>query len=217
MTREIFLDTETTGLCRQAGRRICAKHRVIEIAAIETIDGVLTGNKFHTYLNPGREVEGEAHRINGLTLAMLEGKPYFEEIAYDFLKFIKGSILFIHNASFDIEFLNQELEIIKWPPLDLFYNSAICTKKMSDGLSLDTLCAKYKIDTSGRKIHGALIDAELLVKCYRAMTGKLDDPAVLKSSVNNCLDEFYAKYAKKPEGVLIQEIQMAMENLENWT
>lgn len=168
-TREAILDTETTGLNPHNG------DRVIEIGVLEMINKQLTGRKFHYYLNPEREVPEEAYKIHGISTEFLQDKPLFKEIAQEFMEFISGARLVIHNAAFDIKFLNAELQRQNMPELDL--SDAIDTLKIArkkfpgTRVNLDALCKKFKIDNSSRKYHGALLDAELLADVYVELTG----------------------------------------------
>ncbi|GDX61419.1 DNA polymerase III subunit epsilon [Nitrosomonadaceae bacterium] len=168
--RQIFLDTETTGLEATLG------HRIIEIAALEMLDRKLTGSYFHRYLNPGRESDIGALKIHGLTSAFLEDKEKFGDIAQELLEFIDGAELVIHNAPFDVNFLNHELGLIKLQSLNQYCHSITDTLNMAKELypgkknNLNALCERYQIDNSRRTLHGALLDAELLVDVYIAMT-----------------------------------------------
>lgn len=168
-SREIILDTETTGLSPFDG------HRVVEIGALEMVNKVLTGKKFHFYINPEREMPHEAYRIHGISSEFLKDKPVFKDIAKDFLEFSKGGKLVIHNASFDIKFLNYELSLLKLPSFEL--SEAIDTlalaRKSFPGsrVNLDALCRRFKIDNSSREFHGALLDASLLAEVYVELTG----------------------------------------------
>jgi len=171
--RQVILDTETTGLDPAKG------HRLTEIGCLEMVNRRLTGCKFHTYINPEREIEKEASAITGLTLEFLSDKPKFSEIAHQFLEFLQypSTELIIHNAPFDLGFLNYELSLINhpWSPLER-YLSVIDTLVVARSLhpgqrnNLDVLCKRYNIDNSHREYHGALLDAELLAKVYLAMT-----------------------------------------------
>lgn len=168
--RQIFLDTETTGLYPEQG------HRVIEIAAIETINRRPTGNHFHQYLNPEREIDAAAQEVHGITLEFLQDKPLFDSIADDFIHFVKDSELIIHNAPFDVGFLNSELGRLGLKPLDTFCDKITDTLKMAKDArpgqrnNLDALCRHFQIDNSRRTLHGALLDAELLAEVYMALT-----------------------------------------------
>lgn len=170
--REIILDTETTGLDPKAG------HRIVEIGAIEMINKVLTGKHFHFYINPERDMPFEAYRIHGISGEFLKDKPLFHTIADDFLEFIADSKLIIHNAPFDIKFLNHELSLLKRAEIKLLeLENAIDTLVMSRNMfpggrySLDALCKRFKVDNSGRQLHGALKDAALLAEVYVELTG----------------------------------------------
>lgn len=168
--RQIFLDTETTGLYPEQG------HRVIEIAAIETVNRRPTGNHFHQYLNPEREIDAAAQEVHGITLEFLQDKPLFESIADDFIQFVKDSELIIHNAPFDVGFLNSELGRLGLQPVATFCDKITDTLKMAKDArpgqrnNLDALCRHFEIDNSRRTLHGALLDAELLAEVYMALT-----------------------------------------------
>ena len=170
MTRQIFLDTETTGLYPEHG------HRIIEIAAVEIINRRPTGNHFHKYLNPEREIDSAAQEVHGITLEFLQDKPLFEAVANEFLAFIKEAELIIHNAPFDIGFINSELNRIGLAPINTICDKITDTLKMAKDArpgqrnNLDALCRNYGIDNTRRTLHGALLDAELLAEVYMAMT-----------------------------------------------
>jgi DNA polymerase-3 subunit epsilon len=169
--RQIVLDTETTGIGHELG------HRIIEIGCIELLDRKLTGNHFHVYLNPERNVDEGAFRVHGISTEFLRDKPLFKEIVHDFTKFIDGTELIIHNAPFDVGFLNAELNQVKWSKLLHDHCGILDTlvlareKHPGQRNSLDALCKRYEIDNSNRQLHGALLDAEILAKVYLAMTG----------------------------------------------
>jgi len=168
--RQIFLDTETTGLSPSQG------HRIIEIAAVEAVNRRLTKNHFHVYLNPDREIDQGAQEVHGITLEFLQDKPRFSDVVDDFLQFVADAELIIHNAPFDVGFLNAELGKIDRPDLESVCNSVIDTLKMAKDSrpgqrnNLDALCRHFGIDNSKRTLHGALLDAELLADVYMAMT-----------------------------------------------
>ncbi len=168
--RQVFLDTETTGLSPSQG------HRIIEIAAVEAINRRLTKNHFHVYLNPDREIDRGAQEVHGITLEFLQDKPRFADIANEFLQFVADAELIIHNAPFDVGFLNAELGKIDKPDIDAVSGSVIDTLKMAKDMrpgqrnSLDALCRHFGVDNSKRTLHGALLDAELLADVYMAMT-----------------------------------------------
>ena len=170
--RQLVLDTETTGLRPEDG------HRVIEIACVELIDRKLTNSHFHCYLNPDRDIDQGAINVHGLTPAFLKDKPRFADIASEFIEYINGAELIIHNAPFDVGFLNHELALWKKEAKKLSqYCSVVDTlqlaraKHVGQRNSLDALCKRYKIDNSKRELHGALLDADLLAQVYLAMTG----------------------------------------------
>lgn len=168
--RQIVLDTETTGLNARMGDRI------IEIACVEMINRRLTGKHFHRYVNPGRAVEEGALKVHGITDEFLADKPPFAEVVDDFLEYVRDAELIIHNAAFDVEFLNMELGKLKRDALDGCVAGVIDTLRQARELhpgkknSLDALCERYAIDNAHRTLHGALLDAELLAEVYLAMT-----------------------------------------------
>lgn len=171
--RQVVLDTETTGLEPQQG------HRIIEIGCVELVDRRHTGNRFHHYINPEREIEGGAVEVHGIADEDLADKPLYADIAQPLLEFLRGAELIIHNAPFDVAFLNAELEHLgaEWGAVEDHCARVIDTLVMArerhpgQRNSLDALCRRYEIDNSGRELHGALLDAELLADVYRAMTG----------------------------------------------
>lgn len=167
--REILLDTETTGLSPNDG------HRIVEIGALEMVNKVLTGNKFHFYINPERDMPNEAYRIHGISHDFLQDKPLFKEIANDFIEFIGDGKLVIHNAPFDIKFLNHELSLVNLPSLELSeaIDTLMIARKTFPGarVNLDALCRRFKVDNSSREVHGALLDATLLAEVYVELTG----------------------------------------------
>ncbi|HQR50213.1 MAG TPA: DNA polymerase III subunit epsilon [Methylophilaceae bacterium] len=168
--RQIFLDTETTGLDPAQG------HRIIEIAAVEVVNRRLTNNHFHVYLNPDREIDPGAQEVHGITLEFLQDKPRFADTVDELLDFITGSELVIHNAPFDVGFLNAELGLLNRGRIQAACAGIVDTLKMAKELrpgqrnNLDALCRHYGIDNSARTLHGALLDAELLADVYLAMT-----------------------------------------------
>ena len=168
--RQIVLDTETTGLDPKQG------HRVIELAAIELCNRKVSERRFHRYLNPERAIDAGAAEVHGLTLERLQDEPRFAEIAPALLEFISGAELIIHNAPFDVGFLNKELELAGLPLLTNHCPSVIDTLKLAKELhpgkknNLNALCDRYQIDNSRRTLHGALLDTELLAEVYLSMT-----------------------------------------------
>jgi DNA polymerase III subunit epsilon len=181
-TREIILDTETTGLSPKDG------HRIIEIGAVEMINKVLTGQKFHFYINPERDVPAEAYRIHGISSEFLRDKPLFKDIAKEFASFIEDGKLVIHNAAFDVKFLNHEFSLIGMSSIEL--SEAIDTlaiaRKMFPGAraNLDALCKRFKVDNSSRDYHGALKDAELLAQVYVELSGGRQESFLITKNNN---------------------------------
>ena len=166
--REIVLDTETTGLDPYQG------HRLIEIGCVELLNRIPTGQIFHHYVHPDRDIPEEAFRVHGISLEMLKDKPRFHEIADELLEFLGDAPLVIHNAAFDLGFINAELERATRPLLDrtrLIDTLLLARRKYPGGSNrLDDLCIRYRIDASHRTKHGALLDAELLAEVYLCMT-----------------------------------------------
>ncbi len=168
--RKIVLDTETTGLNPRDG------HRIIEIACIELVNRRLTGRHLHKYMNPEREIDAGAQAVHGISLEFLADKPKFADIVDEFLEFINGAQLIIHNAPFDLGFLNAELDRLGRVPVETVCSGVIDTLREAKELhpgkrnSLDALCERYEIDNSSRTLHGALLDTELLAEVYLAMT-----------------------------------------------
>ncbi|HTV32167.1 MAG TPA: DNA polymerase III subunit epsilon [Methylocella sp.] len=167
--RELILDTETTGLDPANG------HRIVEIGCVELLNMIPTGESFHLYLNPERDMPEEAFRVHGLSNAFLADKPLFAQIAGDLLKFIGDARIVAHNAEFDLQFLNMELDRLGLPLLtkDRVIDTLALSRRKFPGAgnSLDALCARFGIDTSRRAQHGALLDAELLAEVYAELSG----------------------------------------------
>ncbi|GEK11693.1 DNA polymerase III subunit epsilon [Pseudoalteromonas peptidolytica] len=171
-TRQIVLDTETTGIDPKAG------HRIIEIGCVELVNRRLTGNNFHVYINPQRDIEEEAIDVHGITNEFLRGKPFFHQVAQEFFDYIKGAQLVIHNAPFDVGFMDHEFaKLNQGFPATHEYCQVLDTLVMARDLhpgqknSLDALCRRYDIDNSKRTLHGALLDSEILADVYLSMTG----------------------------------------------
>lgn len=168
--RHIFLDTETTGLEHKLG------HRIIEIGCVEMRSRRLTKRNFHRYLNPEREIDAGALSVHGISLEFLQDKPRFAEVAAEFLDFIRGADLVIHNAAFDLGFLNAELALLDMAPIESVCHRVHDTLRMAKDLhpgkknNLNALCERYGVDASHRTLHGALLDAEILAEVYVAMT-----------------------------------------------
>ena len=172
-TRQVVLDTETTGLNPQEG------HRVIEIGCVELINRRITRNHFHVYINPGRTIDAGAIEVHGITNEFLKDKPLFKSIAEDFIAFIQGAEVIIHNAPFDVGFLNHEFHLLpkklgQMEDYSTVFDSLVFARKKHPGQrnSLDALCKRYNIDNSHRQLHGALLDAEILAEVYLLMTGR---------------------------------------------
>jgi len=185
--RKVILDTETTGLDFRTG------DRVVEIGCVELVGRQLTGQRYHAYLNPGRPV-GDSERIHGLSDEFLADKPKFADIADQFVAFIRDADLVIHNAAFDVGFLDNELGLMKLDGIGRTCGDVIDTLRMAREMrpgkknNLDALCNEFGVDNSGRQLHGALLDAELLAEVYLAMTrGQnsleilFDSPAVMEA------------------------------------
>lgn len=172
LKRQIILDTETTGINPKEG------HRIIEIGCVELINRRFTGNNFHVYINPEREIEAEAIAVHGITNERLAHEPKFREIAKDFFDYIQGAELVIHNAAFDVGFIDHEFALLRpaLPPVAQ-YCGILDTLKLARELhpgqknNLDALCRRYDINNSHRTLHGALLDAEILADVYLLMTG----------------------------------------------
>jgi len=168
--RQIVLDTETTGLEPKLG------HRIIEVACVEMAGRRLTHRHLHRYVNPDREVDEGALAVHGITTEFLQDKPRFPDIAAEFLDFVRGAELVIHNAAFDVGFLNHELALMDLPPITTVCAGVKDTLRMARELhpgkrnNLDALCERYQISNAHRTLHGALLDAELLAEVYLAMT-----------------------------------------------
>lgn len=201
--RQVVLDTETTGIGPELG------HRIIEIGCIEIIDRKLTGQHFHTYINPERDVEEGAFRVHGISTDFLQDKPFFKEVMPKFLQFIEGAELIIHNAPFDVGFLNHELKLAKWKKSLEEHSSILDTlvlareKHPGQRNSLDALCKRYEVDNSNRQLHGALLDAEILAFVYLAMTGGqatlfVNEDLAINTSESNLDTQAAALISKSP-------------------
>ena len=177
--REIILDTETTGLDPATGDRL------VEIACVEVLNYIPTGDFYHTYVDPERDVPEGAFNVHGLSSEFLKGKPLFRDVAADFLAFIGDSQLVIHNAEFDMKFLNAEFKRAGLPvlPADRAFDTLTYARRKHPGASnsLDALCARYKIDNSRRTKHGALMDSEILAEVYAELMGGRQATLVLAS------------------------------------
>jgi DNA polymerase III subunit epsilon len=177
--REIVLDTETTGLDPLRGDRL------VEVGCIELFNRMPTGVTFHRYFNPEREMSAEAFAVHGLSTEFLADKPFFREVVEEFLAFIGDSPLVIHNASFDVSFINAELDRLKRPPVlrERLVDTLLLARRKHPGVSnrLDDLCSRYAIDNSRRTKHGALLDAELLAEVYVDLIGARQSQLILAS------------------------------------
>ena len=208
--RQIFLDTETTGLYPAHG------HRIIEIAAIEMVNRRPTNNHFHVYLNPEREIDPAAQEVHGITLEFLQDKPLFEAIAQDMMGFIGDAELIIHNAPFDVGFLNSELGRIGLQPIETMCGKITDTLKMAKDSrpgqrnNLDALCRHFGIDNSKRTLHGALLDAELLAEVYMAMTRGQDSLMMdLGQAQNVATNQFEGNKERMLKVVRANETELA--------
>ncbi len=228
--RQIFLDTETTGLFPDQG------DRVIEIGCVELVNRKLTGKTLHLYLNPERESHEEALRIHGISNEFLLDKPKFAAAADEFLAFVSDAELIIHNAPFDLGFLNKELSLLGRPPLKDYVSSVVDTLAMAKEMfpgkrnSLDALCARLDVDNSGRTLHGALLDAELLADVYINLTrgqdmlimdaADTDTAGISKSHVDLSTFDLPIVYANSQEAVahetVMTEIDKASKGKTVW-
>ncbi len=168
--RQLFLDTETTGLSAEGGDRI------IELGCVELVNRKLTGNNLHFYFNPGRDSHEDALKVHGISNEFLRDKPKFQDVVQEILDYVQGAEIIIHNAAFDVGFLNKELELAGQKPFTTYVDGVVDTlvmaKQMYPGKrnSLDALCDRLGVDNSGRTLHGALLDAELLADVYINLT-----------------------------------------------
>ena len=198
--REIVLDTETTGLDPTTGDRL------VELGCVELFNSIPTGETFHRYIDPERDIPAEAFRVHGLSREFLTGKPKFAEIVSDFLAFIGDAKLIIHNAEFDMKFINAELKRTEYPVLgfDRVIDTLALARRKHPGApnSLDALCSRYGIDNSRRTKHGALLDAEILAEVYLELSGGRQTALELATSV-----------AKKVEVAVTQLITVRPEGL----
>jgi len=201
--RQIILDTETTGLEPELG------HRIIEIGCIEVVGRRRTGRVFHRYLRPDREIDHGALQVHGLTAEFLQGQPRFADIAGELLEFIQGAELIIHNAPFDVAFLDAELARLPDPRGQLtdhcqVLDTLLLARQMHPGQrnGLDALCKRYSVDNSHRDLHGALLDAELLLDVYLAMTGG-QGALTLDEAEEVAAHQKAPKRAKRPRGELL--------------
>jgi DNA polymerase-3 subunit epsilon len=204
--RQIVLDTETTGLDPRQG------HRIIEIGALEMVDRQLTGKQFHVYINPEREIEQGALEVHGITEEFLRDKPRFAEISDDLLAFVDGAELVIHNAPFDIGFIDNELSLSghehsSITEVSTVLDSLELARDLRPGQrnNLDALCKFYDVDNSSRTLHGALLDAEILTDVYLAMTGgQVDLGLSLESPGPSIEEDVEALHSGHPELIVLK-------------
>lgn len=211
--RQVVLDTETTGISTKQG------HRIIEIGAVEIVERRLTGNNYHQYINPEREMEEEAFRVHGISTEFLSDKPVFSQIVDEFIEFIKGSELVIHNAPFDVGFMDHEFALIS--KLDI-ETEDICevrdTLKMAKDMrpgqknNLDALCRAYGINNTNRELHGALLDAELLADVYLAMTGGQVSMSFGEGSKQQQGDKIIRLSADREESKIVKASEQDLEH-----
>lgn len=222
--RQIFLDTETTGLDHRQG------HRIIEVACVEMENRRLTGRHLHYYINPEREIDAGAQAVHGISLEFLEDKPKFHAIAEKLKEFFEGGELVIHNASFDIGFLDSEFARINYPATQKMCIGVQDTLKMARELypgkrnNLDALCERYQINNAHRTLHGALLDAELLAEVYLAMTrGQesliTDQPTLENPNISTALEAAPRKdrgplLVRLAEGEDLASHQQVLENIQ---
>jgi DNA polymerase-3 subunit epsilon len=210
--RQVVLDTETTGLSPSEG------HRIIEIGCVEMINRRLTNNTFHVYIDPERIIDDGAIKVHGISNEFLHDKPKFADIVDDYLAFTEGTELIIHNAPFDVGFLNHELSLLKGNTTTVEAHSTIFdtlpfARKKHPGAraSLDALCKRYGIDNSHRELHGALLDAEILADVYLLMTGGQFSIMDFDSSVSNKKQEIVRLPADRPPLKVISCTEQELE------
>jgi len=201
--RQVILDTETTGLEPELG------HRIIEIGCIEVVNRRRTGRVFHRYLCPDRDIDPGALQVHGITLEFLQGQPRFADVAQEWLEFVRDAELVIHNAPFDVAFLDAELGRLPEPPgrvaeLCQVLDTLALARQLHPGQrnSLDALCKRYSVDNSQRDLHGALLDADLLLEVYLAMTGG-QGALTLDEAAETTAANSPARRARRPQGALV--------------
>ncbi|WP_026607797.1 DNA polymerase III subunit epsilon [Methylocapsa acidiphila] len=195
--REIILDTETTGLDPSKG------HRIIEIGCVELLNAIPTGQTFHVYLDPERDIPEEAFKVHGISADFLAGKPLFAHICADFLDFVGDAKIVAHNAEFDLRFLNAELAFLDLPPIasDRVIDTLTLARRKFPGAanSLDALCVRYGVDVSRRTKHGALLDAEILAEVYAELTGGRQAALIFGAGAGSSSAEASALLSRRPE------------------
>ncbi len=212
--RQIVLDTETTGLSTVDG------HRIIEIGCIELVNRRITGRDYHRYINPERDIDEGAQRVHGISIEDLVEQPRFADIADELIGFLAGAELVIHNAEFDVGFLEHELRLMGHPQPSIAEHSAVLdtlglARELHPGQrnSLDALCKRYEVDASNRDLHGALIDADLLARVYLAMTGG-QSALLLDTSEESAADASVSmNVVARPEGLNLVVTQPSAEEL----
>ena len=212
--RQIVLDTETTGLAVSQG------HRIIEIGCLEMVNRRLTGREYHRFLNPERDIDEGAERVHGISIEDLAGQPRFADIAEELLEFLRGSELVIHNAEFDVGFLEHELRLMQHPRPAITEHAGVLdtlslARKLHPGQrnSLDALCKRYFVDASKREVHGALIDAELLARVYLAMTGGQTVLSLDEESTSDSPADGTASQRSRPSGLRLRVIGATAEEI----
>lgn len=201
--RQIVLDTETTGLSADDG------HRIIEIGCVEIVDRRLTGRSLHLYLNPERDIDEGALAVHGLTRERLQHEPCFADVAERFLSFVREAEILIHNAPFDLAFLDAELGRLRRPPFRSFGTNIVDTLALARELhpgrrnSLDSLCERYGVSNAHRKLHGALLDAELLADVYLAMTRGQDSLEIAMGPAFDAFDALGEAGQWPPAGLVV--------------
>jgi DNA polymerase III subunit epsilon len=203
--REVILDTETTGLDPRSG------HRIVEIGCLELVNHVPTGAQYHTYIDPERDMPADAFAIHGLSAPFLTGKPVFAQVVEELLAFIGDAKLVIHNAEFDLRFLNAEFERLGFPPITMTRavdTVGIARRKYPGApVSLDALCRRFAIDNSARTKHGALLDAELLAEVYLELTGGRQPVLSLTAAiVTQVVDAVKAIRPPRPHAPSVEEL-----------
>lgn len=213
--RQVVLDTETTGLETSRG------HRIIEIGGVELVNRRFTGNTFHKYINPEREIDAGALEVHGISTEFLQDKPIFSQVSDEFMDFVKGAELVIHNAPFDIGFLDHELQLLdaEWGKLAEYcsvLDTLTLARKKHPGQrnNLDALCKRYAVDNSSRELHGALLDAEILADVYLLMTGGQVSLGLGSDSAQSDLDQDEVVYTKisqdqRPKKVITASVSEA--------
>ncbi|MFO1407098.1 MAG: DNA polymerase III subunit epsilon [Steroidobacteraceae bacterium] len=200
--RQVVLDTETTGLEPEQG------HRIIEVGCIEVVNRRRTGRRFHRYLWPDREIDAGALQVHGLSEDFLRGQPRFADVAAELLEFIRGAELVIHNAPFDVAFLDAEFRRLAEPTAVAEHCTVLDTLQLARQMhpgqrnGLDALCKRYSVDNSHRELHGALLDADLLLEVYLAMTGG-QGALTLGDGDEGAASQASTRRAKRPKGTLV--------------